>query len=80
VGIKVHKYLRIPSSKRIEMLKSNISICENTLQHVNNCIECQEAKDEELCPLGQKMFDEFLVSQARCKYLNLIGENADVIF
>lgn len=80
MGIKVHKYLRIPSSKRIEMLKSNISICENTLQHVNNCIECQEAKDEELCPLGQKMFDEFLVFQARCKYLNLIGENADVIF
>ena len=61
-----HHCIRIRFSYRMELLQKDIDICDATIRHLTSCKDCN---DDTFCPVGDKLYKDFLVAQGRAKLL-----------
>jgi hypothetical protein len=62
----VHRRPRIAYSHRIAQIQASIDTCDAALRHIEPCENCTES---DLCPVGQELYDAFLVANSRAKLL-----------
>jgi hypothetical protein len=62
----MHRRLRIAASTRQALLEQDINSYKVALFHFHDCTECVE---EEICPEGEKLYEQTQIAAARAKLL-----------
>lgn len=63
----MHKRLRIAYSQRTKLLQTDIDACDAAIRHLKSCSICED--DTHLCPEGEKLYQGYLLANARAKLL-----------
>jgi hypothetical protein len=62
----MHRRLRIAFSKRMELMQTDIDVCDACIRHI---IVCKECRGDRPCELGDALFFGFKRAQARAALL-----------
>jgi hypothetical protein len=60
----MHKQMRISLTHRRYLLQQDIAACDATIKHMEACTEC---RDDFFCPVGDQLYQTFILAKARAK-------------